>query len=468
MNQPASPAQRETTAAAPLDQPNLRPLSNAASPIERRRFLKTAMAGAVGVAGGNWNLQQLGAGVWSEASRASRMANDKLNVAIIGTANRAADNIAGVEHENITMLCDVDATYLGQAAERFPAAKTFADYRKLLEAADQFDAVVVSTPDHHHFHASYWAMEQGKHCYCEKPLTHTVWEARTLNQLAKEKNLVTQMGTQIHATRNYRNVVEVIRSGAIGAISHVHVWVGKGWGGGDRPEASDPVPAHLDWDLWLGGAPERPFKNERYHPAQWRRWWDFGGGTLGDMACHLMDLPFWALELAGPTQISAIGPDVHAETCPLGLQVAYQFAASEQHPALGLTWYDGDKIPKELEGIPCPGMGVMFVGAEGILLADYDQMRLFPEEKFKEYQAPEHSIPDSIGHHREWTEACKNGGTPTCNFGYSGPLTEAVLLGNIAYRSGQTISWDAQKLTTGDSTTDSFLRRAYRDAWQIG
>ncbi len=430
-----------------------------AAPTSRRRFLQATAAGAAGLFSG---------GFFTQSVRGSRMANDKLNLAIIGVANRAADNIEGVKHENIAMLCDVDQNFLSEASKKFPAAKTFTDYRKLLDSAKNFDAVVVSTPDHHHFHASYWAMEQGKHCYCEKPLTHSVWEARTLNELAKAKSLTTQMGTQIHATRNYRDVVEIIRSGAIGDIKHVHVWVGKGWGGGERPETGDPVPTHLAWDVWLGGAPERQFKENRYHPAQWRRWWDFGGGTLGDMACHLMDLPFWALGLKDPSSIVATGPEAHRETCPLGLQVDYRFAASDMHGDLGLTWYDGAKIPKELEGIACGGMGVMFVGEKGQLLADYGQWKLFPEEDFKDYIPPAHSIEDSIGHHREWTEACKSGANTTCNFGYSGPLTESVLLGNVAYRVGKAIQWDAKAMTTGDTVADALLKREYRDGWKIG
>jgi predicted dehydrogenase len=187
--------------------------------------------------------------------------------------------------------------------------------------------VVVSTADHVHAPASVMAMKLGKHCYCEKPLAHSVFEVRTMARVAREGKVATQMGIQIHAGSNYRRVVEIIQAGLIGPVAEVHVWVGKGWGGGDRPPGAQPVPKNLHWDLWLGPAPERPFAAERYHPAQWRRWWDFGNGTLGDMACHYMDLPFWALGLKHPTTIEAEGPPVHPETCPLGLIVRYEFPA---------------------------------------------------------------------------------------------------------------------------------------------
>jgi hypothetical protein len=311
-------------------------------------------------------------------------------------------------------------------------------------------------------------MQLGKHCYCEKPLTHSVWESREMAKLAAKNKLVTQMGTQIHAGENYRRVVEIIQSGAIGKVGEVHVWVGKGWGGGERPTDPDPVPPNLHWDLWLGPAPERPYKEGRYHQSNWRRWWDFGGGTLGDMACHYCDLPFWALDLRYPKTVSAEGPPVHAETCPRGLIVHWEFPARGEQPPVKLTWYDGDLIPKEVAGHKVPGAGVMFVGEKGQMLAGYSNYTLFPESQFKDYEPPAPSIPRSIGHHAEWIKACKEGGSTTCNFDYSGALAEAVLLGNVAYRTGERLEWDAQSLkATNCPAADQYLRREYRKGWTL-
>ncbi len=254
--------------------------------INRRQFTKSTAAAAAAF------------GFWSELpAQQADGPNEKLNIACVGTANRARENINGCASQNIVALCDIDDNYLAGASKSFPKAETFNDFRKMYDKLEkQIDAVVVGTTDHVHAPASAMGMRLGKHCYCEKPLTHTVYEARTLAQIAKEKNLATQMGTQIHAGNNYRRVVEMVEAGTIGPIKETHVWVGKGWGGGDRPQATPEVPANIHWDLWLGPAPERPY-HPTYLPANWRRWWDFGGGTLGDMGCHYIDLVFWAMKL---------------------------------------------------------------------------------------------------------------------------------------------------------------------------
>jgi len=432
--------------------------------LTRRRFLKNVGSAAAVTP---W-LGYFGA----QSVQASRSVHDKLNIACIGVAHRAAANIAGVRGENIVAVCDVDERYLGKAATDFPQAERYDDFRKLLERQD-LDAVVVSTADHQHAPATLMAMNRGLHVYCEKPLTHSVYEARQVAKLAAEKNLATQMGTQIHASENYRRVVEAIRAGAIGPVREVHCWVSKGWGGGERPTGSDPVPAHLNWDLWLGAAPARSYVTDRYHPGQWRRWWDFGGGTLGDMACHLMDLPFWALELRHPTTVRAAGPPVHPETCPLGLTAEWEFAADGDRPAVKLHWYDGNLVPghfaeQELDLEDLPASGIFFVGDEGKLYANYTELRLLPEEKFVDYQPPEKSIAPSVGHHQEWIDACKSGGATTCNFDYSGALTETVLLGNVAYRTGKELTWDAAGLkATNCPEADALLRREYRKGWEI-
>ncbi|QDT61800.1 Inositol 2-dehydrogenase [Stieleria bergensis] len=435
--------------------------------MKRRQFLQqTSAITAASLAGGVWTQTQ---------AAASTSANEKLKILCVGTANRARANIQGVQGEDLVGMCDVDTNFLDRAKADFPSAKLYQDYREMIsEMADKADAIVVATTDHQHAPASIRAINAGLHCYCEKPLTHTVSEARILTEAAKRKGIATQMGTQIHAGDNYRRVVEAVQAGAIGDINEVHVWVGKGWGGGDRPVGSDPVPKHLDWDLWLGPAPERPYKTGRYHPAQWRRWWDFGQGTLGDMACHYMDLPFWALELKHPTTIAAEGPEVHPETCPLGLKVFYQFperksaATGEQLPGVKLTWYDGNMTPKTVAGRKVPGSGVMFIGSEGMMFANYGSFKLYPEEKFTDYKPPAQTIPKSIGHHQEWIQACKTGSPTTCNFDYSGALTESVLLGNIAYRTGKTVQWDAKSLRSPNCPeADALVSKEYRKGWEV-
>jgi len=431
-----------------------------ASP-NRRQFLATTTA--AGAAVGSF-------GYWSEtAAKESTSANSKLKILCVGTANRAEADIQGIEGEDIVALCDIDKNYLKVASAKFPQAKTYADYREMIVAeADRADAIVIANADHQHAPAAIRAINAGLHCYCEKPLTHTVREARLIAEAAKAKGLVTQLGTQIHAGNNYRRVVENIRAGVIGDVGEVHVWVGKGWGGGERPAGGETPPEWLSWDLWLGPAPERPYVPGLYHPAQWRRWWDFGQGTLGDMACHYMDLPFWALNLKHPTSCAAEGPPVHAETCPLGLKVLYEFPSRGDLVACKLTWYDGNMIPREVAGERVPGSGVMFVGSQGSMYANYDSFKLFPADKFAKFEAPPESIPNSIGHHAEWIKACKDGSPTTCNFDYSGALTETVLLGNVAYRVGKKIQWDAAAMkATNCPEADRLLTKEYRPGWEV-
>ena len=428
--------------------------------LTRRRFLQTTSAGVAVVT----------SGVWSQLPAAdSKSPNGKLNLACVGTANRAGDDINGVKGENIVALVDIDDNYLNKAKSTFKDARGYNDYREMLDKEKgKIDACVIGTADHQHAPAAIRAIRNGLHVYVEKPLTHTVTEARILAEAAKKHGVVTQMGTQIHAEENYRRVVEMIQAGTIGNVTEVHVWVGKGWGGGERPTTEDAPPATLHWDLWLGPAPVRPFAVGRYHPANWRRWWDFGQGTLGDMACHYMDLPFWALKLRHPTTCEAEGPPVHAETCPLGLTVRYQFPERDGLSACKLTWYDGNMIPKEVAGERVPGAGVMFVGSEGKMYADYGNYRLFPAEKFANFKPPAPSIPRSIGHHAEWIKACKDGSPTTCNFDYSGALTESVLLGNVAYRTGKKLEWDAKTLkATNCPEADKYLTKQYRAGWEV-
>jgi len=425
----------------------------------RRTFLKqTALAGAALYLAG-------------QSSRArARSANDKLNIAVIGVSGRGEGNWHGVRGENIVALCDVDENLAAKARQAFPEAKFLTDFRRVFDLPN-IDAVVISTPDHTHAPATVMALRAGKHVYCEKPLTHNIRETRLVSELAKKTGLATQMGTQIHAESNYRRVVELIKTNAIGPVREVHTWVGSVWAGKSRPPDTPPVPAGLNWDLWLGPAPERPYHPE-YHPAKWRGWWDFGGGALADMACHHIDLPFWALDLRCPRTIEAEGPEPHPECAPDRLTVRWTFDARGQQPPVALTWYSGERArpPLVREGkIPGEwGGGNIFVGEKGMLVADYGKHILLPEEKFAGFKPPEMFISDSIGHHNEWIEACKTGGPTTCNFDYAGALTECVLLGNVAFRSRAKLEWDPLNLrVTNVPEANALLRREYRKGWEV-
>jgi predicted dehydrogenase len=392
-----------------------------------------------------------------------------LHVGIIGVAGQGEYDTNEVAKADaaVVALCDVDEKRTGKAREHFPEAKFYVDFRRLLDQKD-LDAVVIATPDHTHAVATMAALKAGLHVYCEKPLTHCVHEARLVAETAAKQKRVTQMGTQIHAGRNYRRVVELVQSGAIGPVREVHVWCAKSWGGRERPKETVPVPPGLHYDLWLGPAPYRPY-HPAYLPFRWRGWWDFGGGTLADMACHHMDLPFWALKLDPPTQVHAEGPPPHAETAAQWLIVHYEFPSRERRAAVRLTWYHGGKRPADFADgkLPRWGDGTLFVGEKGMLLADYNKHKLLPEEHFAGFTPPEPSIPDSIGHHREWVEACKNGGPTTCNFQYAGGLTEAVLLGNVSYRLGKPLTWDAKHLRTNELDAERYLRHEYRKPWSL-
>jgi predicted dehydrogenase len=431
--------------------------------MTRRRFLKTT---AVGGAFGFWT------GVLAAEDK-KVAANDRLHVGVIGIAGQGTYDLNEVANggAGIVALCDVHESRpeVQSIRERFPQAKFFTDFRKLIDHRG-LDAVVVATPDHTHALATMAALKAGLHVYCEKPLTHTVSEARLVSETAVKHKRVTQMGTQIHAGGNYRRVVELIQTGAIGPVKEVHVWCVKVHSGGDRPKETLEIPKGLDWELWLGPAPYRPY-HSAYVPFNWRGWWDFGGGTLADMACHYTDLPFWALGLRHPTKVAVEGSPspAHSESAAQWLIVHYEFPAREDMPPIKLTWYDGGKRPELFkEGkLPKWGDGVLFVGEKGMLIADYDHHKLLPEKDFQGFQPPKPFIKNSVGHHREWVEACKTGGSTTCNFDYSGALTEAVLLGNVSYRLGKPFSWDAKNLRASEPEAERFIQHEYRKGWTL-
>jgi len=429
--------------------------------VRRREFIRLSALGAAGLhlAGCRTSPRKLSA-------------NEKLNLGVIGVANRGGEDLKAVSSENIVALCDVDDKFLDAAKQKFPGAKTYNDFRHLLDRRD-LDAVIIATPDHTHAVATVAALRSGRHVYCEKPLTRTISECRIVREAVRKLNRVTQIGTQIHAGDNYRRVVELVQTGAVGEIREVHVWVDASYGGKQRPTDTPLVPPNLHYDLWLGPVPYRPYSPE-YLPIWWRNWWAFGGGALADFGCHFMDLPHWALGLRVPSSAEVVsGPPVDAECPPKWLIVRYEYLPGEDQnisAPVRLTWYHGGKQPSFLE----PGIaekwksGVLFIGRKGWLLSDYNRHALLPEKDFVGFLPPQPFIPDSIGHHQEWIHACKTGGPTTCNFEYSGALTEAVLLGNVAYRAGCKIEWDSKNLRAKNCpAADEFIQHHYRRGWSI-
>ena len=440
----------------------------------RRQFLQRGGAAAAAFGLGYWVSPRCFG--QAEATKLPTSPNEKLNIAVIGVARRGAANIEEIQTQNIVALCDVDQKALDGAVQRFPKAAKYTDFRKLLESPkEKFDAVLVACADHCHVPASVMAMNLGKHVYCEKPLAHNVYEARLATETARKTKRVTQMGIQIHAEKNYRRAVELIKSGAIGPVSEVHCFIKKVWSPAeDPPRMEQPVPEGLNWEAWLGPAREQPYQTNM-HPANWRKWWEFGNGTLGDMGCHYMDLPFWALDLKYPTRVSAEGPPVDPDGTPPWLTVHYDFPARGDQPPVKLHWYDGlNNKPKQYAewGLdPKWENGVVFIGTEGrYLFADYSQRRLFPATTFAQFQPPPKTIPDSPGHHNEWVRAClaNDPSKAPCNFDYGGPLSETVLLGTVAYRVGKPLEWDAKSLrATNAPEATKYLRREYRRGWEL-
>ncbi len=466
------------------------------SKISRRRFIKysSLATGAVAFAG-------------PYIMRAQEQSpNNKLNIAVIGAGGKGSGDTQACESENIVALCDVDQKTLDKQGQKYPSAKPFKDYRKMLEEVKNIDAVIVATPDHIHAPASVMAMNMGKHVYCQKPLTHSVHEARTMRDTAKNKKVATQMGNQGSAESGLRRAVEVIQAGVIGPVRELHVWSNRPiWPQGhDRPAGEDPVPPELDWDLWLGPAPFRPYKGNRtYHPFAWRGWQDFGTGALGDMACHTVNMPFRALKLGYPTSVQARSSGINKETYPKNSEIRFEFPARDGMPPLTFTWYDGGWKPnddilrdvnahyaqlKDRDGNPrkVPGSGCLLVGAKGQLFSpdDYgsqfllqlDSSGLKPakykvEEKDEEHEAIREipkTIPRSPGHYKEWLDACKGGAPAYSNFDIAAYLTEIILLGCVALRVGKKLEWDGPNMRAKNAPEAAqYVKREYRKGWKL-
>ena len=468
--------------------------------ITRREFVGSALAAAGVVTG-------------APAILRGQNLNNKLNIAFIAAGGRANASLneltirpgappaggrgsaepprAPHPDENVTVLCDVNNNAIEAAAERFPKARRINDLRRVFDHPTEFDAVVVSTAEHTHAFATYLALTHGKHVYCEKPLTYNIWEARLIRELAaKYPKLSTQMGNQGHASDARRTIKEILNTGVIGRVREVHVWADRAWGLQDAASAEKfdkphgfykgiqivdrfkeemPVPEHLDFDLWLGPAPARPY-HETYFPGpRWYRWWDFANGTMSDLGSHDNDVPFTVLDIKlQPLTVEAVShnvPVAHKELAPATMRVTYEFpSAKPGEPPVKLVWHQGDSKP--------PGWveawgrrSQIFMGEHGMLLGNG---KLLPEEKFKDFQPPPATLPRSPGHWIEWVNYAKGEGpVPGSNFQYSGWTTEANHLGNVAYRTGKKIEWDYEKMRARNAPeADPFIRREYRKGWE--
>jgi predicted dehydrogenase len=435
----------------------------------RRQFLKT---GAIGTA------TLLTATSWSRVYGA----NEKLRLAAIGTGGKGRSDLsetAKSPYVAVAALCDIDdgPQHIGWAAKEYPSAQRFTEWRRLLDRAKEFDAVTVSTPDHMHAPIALPMMQLGKHVHCQKPLTHTVFEARQMRQAAKKYGVVTQMGNQIQSHEFYRTAVKLVHNGGIGKVKEVHSWQSGQMRWllvDDRPPGADPIPANLNWDHWLGVAPERPYKARIYHPHRWRAWQDFSNGQLGDFGCHILDPVFMAIGLTAPTTIQGESSPLNGEVWYKWSVVHYQFPGTDRTAGktLKVTWYDGQgKLPPRdrlgvADSVKLPNAGSLLIGEKGsLLLPHVGAPRLLPEEQFRDFRVEKVA---AVNHYTGWADACRGEGKATSNFDYSAPLTEAVLLGTVAMRvPGQTLTWDAAAMTvTNSPTADGLLRKSYRKGWE--
>ena len=449
--------------------------------MKRRTFLKETAAAGAGV-------MILKSGILRGQSP-----NNKLNIAGIGVGGRGWGDISGVRSENIVALCDVNKNNLARAAKEFPKAKTYKDWRKCLEQKD-IDAVVCATTDHTHAFVNVWAMNRGKHVYCEKPLANSVEEARLVREtyLKNKKKIATQQGTQIHASDNYRRMVELVQRGAVGKIKDAHVWCSRTPVGGDFLPEQNPVPNWIDWDLWIGPSTFR-YYNRGYLGGclAWNRFWDFGSGQIGDMGSHMMDMACWALDLEIATSVQAEGSALNKATLPTWLRATWEHSANDWRPAIKVHWHDGGKkpgMPMNIIDRKAAFKGTLFRGDKGWLLCDYGWRMLRPSGDLTYYKPPKKDelIPPSIGHHKEWVQACKTDKKTTCNFDYSGMLVENNMLALVSYRLGEVVKrkgkdgkeeevtigkklqWDAKDIkATNCPEADKYIKKTYREGWKL-
>ena len=421
--------------------------------------------------------------------------DDKLRIGSIGVGGRGGANTNGVASQHIAAICDTNPAALAAAGKRYTDAKKYTDWRELLEQ-DGLDAIVCSTADHHHASVSVAAMRKGLHVYCEKPLGHTAWEARLMQDVYNNRKgkIHTQMGTQIHATDNYRRVVELVHSGAVGDILEAHIWCNRSISKINENQIrlpEEPIPEGFDWDAWLGPAADRPYNTAYWKGGNlnWNRRWDFGNGVLGDMGSHLIDLPFWALQLRDPMSVQSEGPEPDGHTCPPWQVVTWKHRGdwiggvgdpTNAKPPVDVVWYHGPEGMKRRAERLQPmvgddtdinkwGIGVAFVGNAGVLVADYGKYVLSPSAKFKDFKKPEQTIPKSKGHYNEWLAAIRGEGETLCNFDYSGKLIEHNMLGIAAHRNGgKKLEWDAETFTfNNDANADQYLTKPYREGWEL-
>ncbi len=410
--------------------------------------------------------------------RSVRGAGEKLNIAGIGVGGKGEVDVGFCAGQNVVALCDPDDARAAGTVKKFPGAKVYKDFRKMLEEMGKgIDAVTVSTPDHTHAVAAVMAMKMGKHVYCQKPLTRTISEARMMLEVAREKKVATQMGNQGHANAGSRRLVELIQGGVLGKVREVHVWTDRPiWPQGmGRPEGTPPVPKSLDWDLWLGPAPERPY-HKAYVPFNWRGFWDFGTGAQGDMGCHNSDVAFWSLGLRDPISAESESSGLNSETAPKWSVVTLQFPERDGRAALKFVWYDGGKLPPAelVKGTELPKNGSILVGDKDTLYVPsmWGPGKFLSGAKAEDFKEIPEKLPKHADferrHYEEWFEACKGGAPSYSNFEVSAPMTEALLVGNLSVRLGKKIEWDAASMKAKNAPeADALIRPEYRKGWNL-